>query len=133
MAIRIERIIEGEVPRARLEELVPVIQSGTARQGTASAVGRTLIWSLRSESNSPVRQILVSTRDGETLIRIEESFGDLAWGLFGGIMGGVGGGVGFGLGGALSATWGLVAGLVALPVRRAKTRRPSELSPAQRN
>ncbi len=116
VAIQIERIMQGEVPRERLDELVSVIQSATARQGTASAVGRTLTWSSRTESNTSARQVVVSARDGQTLIRIEESFGDMAWGLFGGIMGGVGGGVGFGLGGALSATLGLVVGLVALPL-----------------
>lgn len=116
MAIQIERSIEGELPRERLEELVPVIQSATAGQGTASAVGRTLTWSSRTESNTSAQQVLVSVRAGETLIRIEESFGGLAAGLFGGIMGGVGGGVGFGLGGALGGVLGSVALAVAFPV-----------------
>lgn len=116
MSIQIERIIEGELPRARLEELVPVIQAATAGQGTASAVGRTLTWNSRTESSTSARQVLVSARDGQTVIRIDESFGGLAAGLFGGLIGGVGGGVGFGLGGALSATLGLGAGLVALPL-----------------
>ena len=62
------------------------------------------------------RQVLVSVRDGQTLIQIQDGFGDLAAGLFGGIMGGVGGGVGFGLGGGLSALLGLGAGLIAIPL-----------------
>ncbi len=116
VAIEIERVIEGELPGERLEDLVSTIQAATTSRGTPNTVGRTLTWSSRTESNTSARQVLVSARDGQTLIRIEESFGDLAWGLFGGIMGGVGLGVGFGVGGALSATLGLVAGLVALPL-----------------
>jgi hypothetical protein len=114
--ILIERSIEGEFPRERLEELVPVIQSATAGQGTASAVGRTLTWSSRTESNTSAQQVLVSASDGRTLVRVEERFGGLAGGLFGGIMGGVGGGVGFGLGGALGGVLGSVALGVAFPV-----------------
>ena len=116
VAIRIERIVDGEFPEDRLEELVPIMQAATAGQGTASAVGRTLTWSSRTESNTSAQQVLVSARDGRTLIRIEESFGGLAGGLFGGIVGGVGGGVGFGLGGGLAAALGFGAGVVAFPI-----------------
>ncbi len=116
VAIEIERTIDGELPAERLEELVPTIQAATAGQGTASAVGRTLTWSSRTESNTSAQQVLVSVRDGQTLIRIQESFGGLAGGLFGGIMGGVGGGVGFGLGGALGGVLGSVVLAVAFPV-----------------
>jgi hypothetical protein len=116
LAIQIERIIEGELPRERLEELVPVIQAATAGQGTASAVGRTLTWNSRTESNISPRQVLISAHDGVTVIRIEESFSGLSASLFGGIIGGVGGGVGFGLGGALSAILGLGTVLVAIPL-----------------
>lgn len=116
VAIRIERVVEGEFPRERLEELVPVMQAATAGQGTASAVGRTLTWSSRTESNTSAQQVLVTVRDGQTLIRVEESFGGLAGGLFGGIVGGVGGGVGVGMGGALAGALGSVALAVAFPV-----------------
>ena len=116
VSVDIERVIEGELPWERLEELVPTIQAGTAGQGTASAVGRTLTWSSKKGSSMTERQVLVSVRDGQTLIQIQDSFGDLAAGLFGGIMGGVGGGVGFGLGGGLSALLGLGAGLIAIPL-----------------
>jgi len=47
-------------------------------------VGRTLTWSSRTESNTSAQQVLVTVREGQTLIRIEESFGGLAGGLFGG-------------------------------------------------
>jgi len=110
VAIDIERVINGEVTRERLEELVSTIQSATAGQGTAST------WSSTTGSSITERQVLVSVRDRQTLIRIQENFGGLAASLFGGIMGGVGGGVGFGLGGGLSAALGLGAGLIALPL-----------------
>ena len=116
VAIDIERVVEGELPRERLEELATTIHSATAGQGIASAVGRTLTWSSTTGSSITERQVLVSVRDGQTLIRIQENFGGLAASLFGGIMGGVGGGVGFGLGGGLSAALGLGAGLIALPL-----------------
>lgn len=116
VSIEIERWVDGEIPSSSLEELVPTIQSATAGKGTASAVGRTLTWSSRSESSTSAQQVLVSARDGQTLIRIEESLDGLAWGMFGGIMGGIGGGVGLGVGGALSASAGLLAGLVAFPL-----------------
>jgi hypothetical protein len=114
--VDIERVIEGELPWKRVEELVPTIQASVARQGTASAVGRTLTWTSRTEENALAQQVVVSVRGGQTFIRNQESLGGLAAGLFGGIMGGVGAGVGFGVGGALSTTLGLVAGLVALPL-----------------
>lgn len=114
--VDIESVIEGELPWERVEELVATIQARTTGQGTASAVGRTLTWTSRTEENALAQQVLVSVRGGQTLIRNHESFGGLAAGWFGGIMGGVGAGVGFGLGGALSATLGLGAGLIALPL-----------------
>ena len=116
VALAIERVIEGEMPVERLEELVPTIVAATPGRGTASAVGRSLTWSSQEGSNLTEQQVLVSSQNGQTLIRVEQSYSGLAAGWFGGIMGGVGAGVGFGLGGALSATLGLGAGLVALPL-----------------
>lgn len=114
--IEVERVVPGELPRERLEQFVPTIQKGTAGQGTATAVGRTLTWSSSTDSNNSSQQVLITVRHGETLIRVEESLGGVCGGLFGGIMGGVGGGVGFGVGGALSASLGLGVGLVAFPL-----------------
>lgn len=114
--VAIERVIEGEMPVERLEELVPTIVAATPGRGTASAVGRSLTWSSQEGSNLTEQQVLVSSQRGQTLIRVEQSYSGLAAGWFGGIMGGVGGGVGFGLGGALSASLGLGAGLVAFPL-----------------
>jgi len=116
MAVAIERVVEGEMPVERLEELVPTIVAATPGRGTASAVGRSLTWSSQEGSNLTEQQVLVSSQNGQTLIRVEQSYSGLAAGWFGGIMGGVGGGVGFGLGGGLSAILGLGVGLVAFPL-----------------
>ena len=116
MAVAIERVVEGEMPVERLEELVPNIVAATPGRGTASAVGRSLTWSSQEGSNLTEQQVLVSAQNGQTLIRVEQSYSGLAAGWFGGIMGGVGAGLGFGLGGALSTILGLGVGLVAFPL-----------------
>jgi hypothetical protein len=116
VALAIERVIEGEMPVERLEDLVPIIVAATPGRGTASAVGRSLTWSSHEGSNLTEQQVLVSSQNGQTLIRVEQSYSGLAAGWFGGIMGGVGGGVGFGLGGALGGILGSVALGIAFPV-----------------
>jgi hypothetical protein len=114
--IQLERIVVGEYPAEHLDELIPVIQVAAAGQGQASAVGKTLTWSSRSDSKLSSQQVLVSANNGETLIRIEERYSELAGALFGGIMGGVGGGAGFGLGGGLGGALGSVALGVLFPL-----------------
>lgn len=111
----LERTVPGEFPESEFEELVPLLSAGTIGQGNASTVGKTLTWSARSDANTSSQQVLVQTRDGETLIRMEERLGGFAGGLFGGLLGGVGGGVGFGVGGALAGALGSVAVVVAFP------------------
>ena len=112
----LERTVPGEFPESRFEELVPLMQVGTVGQGTASAVGKTLTWSSRSDTNTSSQQVLVTSRSGETLVRIEERLSGFAGGVFGGMLGGVGGGVGLGLGGALGGALGSVALAIAFPV-----------------
>ena len=51
LEIEIERVVEGEVPRDCLEELVPSIVAATPGRGTASAVGRSLTWSSQEGSS----------------------------------------------------------------------------------
>jgi hypothetical protein len=114
--IQLERIVVGEYPAEHLDELIPVIQVAAAGQGQASAVGGTLTWSSRTDSKLSSQQVLVSANNGETLIRIEERYSELAGALFGGIMGGVGGGAGFGLGGGLGGALGSVALGVLFPL-----------------
>ena len=63
-------------------------------QGVPSLFGRTLTW--RSDTRS--LQLAVSSRDGETQIRIDERLHGLAAGLFAGLLGGGGGRIGMGVG-----------------------------------
>ncbi|MFQ5680257.1 MAG: hypothetical protein ACE5HP_12470, partial [Gemmatimonadota bacterium] len=116
IAFVLERTVKGEFPESEFEELVPLISSATLGQGNASAVGKTLTWSSRSDTNTSSQQVLITSRHGETAIRIEERLGGLAGGLFGGFLGGVGGGLGLGLGGALGGVLGSAALAVAFPI-----------------
>ena len=116
IAFVLERTIPGELPESSFEELVPMMQAATVGQGNASAVGKTLTWSSRSDTNTSSQQVLVTCRDGETLIRVEERLAGFAGGLFGGLMGGGGVGVGIGVGGALGTALGSVAFMIAFPV-----------------
>lgn len=115
VAFVLERTVEGEFPESEFEELVPLISSTTLGQGTASTVGRTLTWTSRSDTNTSSQQVLVSSRNGRTVIRIEERLGGLAGALFGGIMAG-GTGLGIGGGATLGGALGSVAFAVAAPV-----------------
>ena len=72
MAVAIERVVEGEMPVERLEELVSTIVAATPGRGTASAVGRSLTWSSQEGSNLTEQQVLVSAQNGQTLIRVEQ-------------------------------------------------------------
>lgn len=112
----LERTIPGEFAESGFEELVPLMQAATLGQGNASAVGKTLTWSSRSDTNTSSQQVLVTVHEGETLIRIEERLSGFAGALFGGLMGGGGGGVGIGIGGALGgALFGSVVLAIAFP------------------
>ena len=115
LAFVLERTVPGEFPESGFEELVPLMQAATVGQGNASAVGKTLTWSSRSDTNTSSQQVLVAIRDGETLIRIEERLAGFAGGLFGGVLGGFGGGVGLGMGLPLGLTLGFLPGIL-LPV-----------------
>jgi hypothetical protein len=116
ITIRLERTVPGELPEDRLDDLIPLIQVATEGQGQATAVGKTLTWSSRTASQMTSQQVLVSSKDGETLIRIEEGLGQLAGGLYGGVMGGVGGGVGLGVGAGVGASVGSLAWGLGFPI-----------------
>jgi hypothetical protein len=111
----VQREVPAELASERFEELVPVMRQGALGQGSASAVGRTLTWTARSDSNTSSQQITVAVSSDRTGIRIEERLGGLAGALRGGIVGGVGGAaVGGGI--ALAAAAGSPLLAVAAPV-----------------
>lgn len=112
----VERTFEGELSPDRLEELVPIVNAAANATGQLSSVGRTLNFSSTTGGNHPRSiQIMVSSRNGETRLRIEERYGPVAGALFGGILGGGGGGLGFGLGLAIGQSLGSLALSIALP------------------
>jgi len=98
--IRVERIVEGEVPAEEFPYLVDEIRTSLGTVGNVSALGRTLAWSVVPSGQGFGRQveITVTPRHGITRVFMEERLGNEAGGLFGGLWGGGGGG-------------GLVAGL----------------------
>lgn len=112
--IVLERSLPGELPPAAFASLVPAIQAASDAPGQASQVGSTLTWHSQSSSNVRSLQVIISTHDDRTLIRIEERYGGLVAAVFGGGLGGLGG-ISMGAGGALASTLGSVALGVALP------------------
>jgi predicted lipid-binding transport protein (Tim44 family) len=66
--------------------------------GQADLKGQTLTWQSNTPQGERSLQVIVSSRDGRTRIRIEERLNNLAAGLFGGMVGGGGGGIGLGVG-----------------------------------
>ncbi len=114
--ILLETEVPGEYPADRLGELVPLIQDGSTLPGQAGAVGRSLTWTARSESNTSALQVFVSAGDGRTRIRIEERLGGMVAGLFGGVVGGAGAGIGVGVGVGAGAAIGSAVMMVAFPL-----------------
>jgi hypothetical protein len=113
----IERRFTGALDRDHLEELVALINGAANATGQISLVGRTLNFSSASGGNHPRSvQVMVSSRNGETRLHIEERYGQLAGALFGGIVGGGGGGLGMGFGLPLGQMLGSAALMAAIPV-----------------
>ncbi len=98
LSIELERSLPGELAERDFERLVSEIQRTAEGHGQASKLGRTLTWQSRTPNTERSLQVTVSSRDGRTLIRIEEQYNQLAGALFGGMLGGGGGGVGLGVG-----------------------------------
>jgi len=116
LTVRLETELPGEYPADRFDSLVPAIQNASTWQGHAGAVGKSLTWSARSESNTSSLQVLVVASGGNTLIRVEERLGGLATALFGGVIGGVGAGAGLGIGAGVGAAIGSTLFAVGFPV-----------------
>jgi hypothetical protein len=125
LRVALERTFDGELPVDEYESLVAEIRRSIGEPGLVSVLGRTMSWSA-SETGAGMHggrrrrlAVTVSPRHGRTTLRIEESFTQLAGGVFGGMMGGLGGGgsgmaMGVGMGvlhSALAAT-GIVGGVL---------------------
>ena len=94
----LERTIDGEVSPEEYESLVLEIQRELGGVGSASTLGRSLVWTMTGADRRPATtrtvQVTITPRNGRTTIRMEEPLRQFAGGLFGTLMGGLGGGVG---------------------------------------
>ncbi len=93
-----EITLPGELPESGFERIVAVIQRISSLHCQPSLLGRTLTWRAESPNKARTVQVIVTSRDGETHVRIEDNLSQLAGGLFGGIVAGGGLGVGLGVG-----------------------------------
>ena len=116
LRIVLERTLPFEASEANFITLVPAIESAFNGPGQLGQVGRSFSWHASRSNSGRTQQVRVTIRSGETLIRIEETFGGLVGGVYGGILGGVGGGVGLGAGPAIGMALNSVALAFALPV-----------------
>ncbi len=98
LTLAFERVVPGEIPDRGFEDVVAIIQQSAFEHGQPSLLGRTLTWQTETATKTRSLQVVVSSRGGETHIRVEERLHQLAGGLFGGITAGVGAGVGVGVG-----------------------------------
>jgi hypothetical protein len=90
--------LPGELQESGFERIVTAIQTQSREHGQPSLLGRTLTWRAETANKSRTIQIVVSSRDGHTLVRLEENLTQLAVGLFAGTTAGFGIGVGVGVG-----------------------------------
>ena len=97
-ALVLERTVDGEVPPEEYESLVLEIQRELGGVGSASGLGRSLVWTMTTHNHRRAAtrtvQVTVTPRDGRTTIRMEEPLRQFAGGLFATLIGGLGGGVG---------------------------------------
>lgn len=116
LALTFERSVPVELEPAGLEALIPALSAATGATGQASLVGRTLTWQSRSQSSPLELQVIITSRNGRTGIRIEERYGGLAGLVYGTGVGGVGAGVGFGVGVGVGAAIGSTLMAVGFPI-----------------
>jgi hypothetical protein len=93
-----ELTIPGELADGGFERIVATIQAHSREHGQPSLLGRTLTWRAETINKSRTIQIVVTSRDGRTQIRLEENLTQLAAGLFSGMTAGAGLGIGLGVG-----------------------------------
>lgn len=96
--LALETTVPGDLPEEGFERVVAVAQRVSHEHGQPSLLGRTLTWQAETSNKTRTMQVVVTSRDGTTHIRVEERLNQLAAGIFGGTMGGFGGGVGIGVG-----------------------------------
>jgi hypothetical protein len=93
-----EAVVSGELDQDGFERMVETIQMSSREHGQPSLLGRTLTWRAETPSKTRTIQVTVTSRDGETHIRVEERLHQMASGLFAGSVAVVGFGAGIGVG-----------------------------------
>ena len=78
-----EITVPGELREDGFERIVGVIERGTSEHGQVSLLGRTLTWRAETSKKSRTVQITVTSRDGQTSVRLEENLKKLASEYFG--------------------------------------------------
>ena len=112
----LERTVPGEVPTESFETVIPLIRAASEAPGQASQVGRTLTWHAQSPNSGRELHVAITSRGGETWVRIEERYGALAGAVFGGGVGGIGGGVGLGVGVGVGTAIGSLLMVIGFPI-----------------
>ena len=107
--------LPGEMSEDGYEAIVGAVQAIARDHGTVALLGRTLTWRVETRNKSRSTQVVVTVRDGETRIQVEENLHQLAAGLLAGSTFGGGAGVGFGVGLPLAISLGSGLLAVALP------------------
>ncbi len=90
--LRLEREVKGGLDAALRSDLVDALRRSFDTLGQVSEHGSTLGFTLAGTGSQRLVEVMISSRDRETQIRISEQLSGLAGGLFGGIIGGLGGG-----------------------------------------
>ncbi len=107
VVVELERRIDAEVSPDDFDLVIETISRASNGQGQPGVIGRTLTWTLSDPNSQRYLQITVKSRQGETLIRMEERMHQLAGAFFGGIMAGGGLSVGLGVGVGVGVPLGL--------------------------
>jgi hypothetical protein len=89
-ALVYERRLPGNIGPEAWEDILSEIRRRSKIDGMVEPIGKELVWSSvrRGGPGRDVR-VVVSTRRGRTIVRVEERTGGLSGGIYGGIMGGL--------------------------------------------
>ncbi len=109
LRLRHETVIPGELDDDGPQALLDAIQHELALPGALSQAGSSFVWSTTSSpQGGRAVTVHVSSKNGETTVRVEERLGNLAGGIWGGVMGGAGS--------SIAAFAGVGGGVLAGPI-----------------
>ena len=89
LSLRFETVLPGALEQEAHGLLLDAIARELGLPGQLSQAGRSFSWSINDQARS--LNVHVSTRSGQTVVRIHERLGSLAGGIWGGVLGGGGG------------------------------------------